>query len=266
LPTSSSHSSPGAEVSDLLALYDHDERYSVTFPDLRREALPQVVRHVDVLARAGMVIYSDLTADTADAAIRQQMDFFQSLDQDFEWKAFGHDQPADLVQRLAAHGFAVDNTEAVLVLDLAQARAVASSHEVKRVQHPDDLRDVARIKQRIDGQNHQDRVDRLAYQMTHAPDYLSVYVAYVDASPAACAWIRFPADSVFASLWGGATIPELRGRGIYTALLQARLNEATQRHYRYVTVDAGPMSRPILEKHGFKLLTHATACTRSART
>ena len=93
-----------------------------------------------------------------------------------------------------------------------------------------------------------------------------MYVAYVDHAPAACAWVRFPQKSAFASLWGGTTVPQLRGRGLYTALLLARIHEAQLRHYRYLTVDAGPMSRPILEKHGFQLLTRATACTWSAHT
>ena len=69
-----------------------------------------------------------------------------------------------------------------------------------------------------------------------------------------------PPRSAFASLWGGSTLPELRKRGLYTSLLNARLEEARQRGFRYLTVDAGDMSRPILEKRGFRLLTHATAC------
>jgi GNAT superfamily N-acetyltransferase len=97
--------------------------------------------------------------------------------------------------------------------------------------------------------------------MDHAPETLSVYLASVGETPAACGWIRFRPGGAFAGLWGGATIPELRHRGIYTALVGARLDEARRRGVRYVTVDAGQMSRPILEKLGFQLLTHATACT-----
>jgi GNAT superfamily N-acetyltransferase len=85
-------------------------------------------------------------------------------------------------------------------------------------------------------------------------------VAYVQNVAAACAWIRFPPGSPFASLWGGATLPELRNRGLYTALLAARVQEARARGWRYLTIDAGHMSRPIVEKRGFRLLTYATAC------
>ena len=103
-------------------------------------------------------------------------------------------------------------------------------------------------------------VERLAFELEHAPDYLSVYVAYAGNVAAACAWIRFPPGSPFASLWGGATLPQLRNRGLYTALLAARVQEARVRGWRYVTIDAGHMSRPIVEKRGFRLLTYATAC------
>jgi GNAT superfamily N-acetyltransferase len=247
---------------ELLAQYDHDERYAATYPDLRREEFSDGVRHVDRLNRDGLVIYSNLIPETADAAIEEQIAYFQSLGQGFEWKAFAHDQPADLVQRLAAHGFTIDEPEAVLVLDLSVARFSSVPHDVKRLEDPDSLRDVGSVKHQIDGANHRDRLDRLAYEMTHASDSLWVYVAYVANTPAACAWIRFPTDSAFASLWGGATVPAHRRRGLYTALLQTRIQAAQDRHYTYLTVDAGPMSRPILEPHGFKLLTQATACTR----
>jgi len=93
---------------------------------------------------------------------------------------------------------------------------------------------------------------------------IAVYIADFDGAPAACAWVRFPRASAFASLWGGSTVPELRHRGLYTDLVAARLLEARARGFRYLTCDARSTSRPILEKRGFRLLTFATACTMSA--
>jgi GNAT superfamily N-acetyltransferase len=247
-------------VADLLALYDQHERFAATYPDTRREELPHLVRHVDLVGNSGAVIFSRLSSETVDAAINAQCLYFQSLGQEFEWKAFGHDQPPDLVQRLAAHGFELDVTEAVMVLDLRDPPAVllAATSNVKRLQHRDELRDVSAIKDQT-GDN--SRVERLAYELEHAPEYLSVYVAYAEDRPAACGWIHFPTNSPFASVWGGVTLPELRNRGLYTALLAARVQEARARGWRYLTIDAGHMSRPIVEKRGFRLLTYATACT-----
>ena len=253
-------------MSDLLAVYDQQERYSATEVGLRREALPHLVRHVDLLGTSSSVIYSRLSAEAADAAIEEQMAYFARLGHEFEWKAFSHDQPPDLVQRLAAHGFQIDDTEAVLVLDLRSPAAVPEVKpgvSVRRLANDDDLREVAAVKARVGGQRFADIVDRLSYERDHAPDRLSIYVACVDGTPAACGWIRFRPGGAFASLWGGSSLPELRQRGAYGALVEARLAEARARGARFVTVDAGPMSRPILQRRGFQVLTYATACSWS---
>jgi predicted acetyltransferase len=78
--------------------------------------------------------------------------------------------------------------------------------------------------------------------------------------PASVGWIQFPNNSQFASLWGGTTLPEYRGQGLYTAIMAIRVQEAIRREYSYLTIDASKMSRPIAEKYGFELLTYAHAC------
>jgi GNAT superfamily N-acetyltransferase len=244
----------------LLAVYDHDERFGASLPGLRREELPDLVRQVDLVGSTGAVIYSRLTEDNVDEAITAQTAYFAAIGQDFEWKVYGHDQPADLVQRLAKRGFEIDETEAVLVLDVESAAASAPSHTVRRITHPNELEEAALVKSQVYRGDADDLFKRLAAELTENPDCLSVYLAYHERTPAACGWIRFPRNSAFASLWGGSTLPELRRRGLYTSLLDARREEARQRGFRYLTVDAGHMSRPILEKHGFGLLTYATAC------
>jgi GNAT superfamily N-acetyltransferase len=56
-------------------------------------------------------------------------------------------------------------------------------------------------------------------------------------------------------LWSLSTLAAYRGQGLYTALLAARAQESIQRGIRFLTVDASPMSRPILEKLGFQWLS-----------
>jgi len=249
---------------DLLARYDADERFAATSADTRREELPGLVRHVDLLGTSSIVLYSRLTSTSADTAIQEQMAYFSALRHDLEWKAYAHDQPPDLVERLSRHGFSLGETEAILVLDLLSPPLLDDAPPVRRITRRDELRDVAAVRQRVYANRPVDAlVDRLAYELEHTPDGISVYVADVDGAPAACAWIRFPGASAFASLWGGSTAPELRNRGLYTGLLAARVQAARRRGFRYVSVDARKTSRPILEKHGFELLTFATACTWS---
>jgi GNAT superfamily N-acetyltransferase len=252
--------------AELLALYDHDERFAATFPDTRREELPNLVRHVDLVGNSGAVIYSRLHPTTLDAAIEQQVTYFETLGREFEWKAYAHDEPSNLVERLADHGFELDEPEAILVLDLRVASeplAATSAVRVKRVEHPDELEAIGAIRLQVYGDNPADQLARLRLELTHDSHYLAAYLAYMHDAPVACGWIRFPRGSAFASLWGGATIPQQRGQGAYTALVAARVSEARQRGVRYLTVDARSMSRPILERRGFTHLATATACTWS---
>jgi GNAT superfamily N-acetyltransferase len=53
-------------------------------------------------------------------------------------------------------------------------------------------------------------------------------------------------------LFGGATRPAARGRGAYRALIHARYQEAVARGTPALLTQAGAMSRPILERRGFR--------------
>jgi GNAT superfamily N-acetyltransferase len=53
------------------------------------------------------------------------------------------------------------------------------------------------------------------------------------------------------NLVGGSVRPEARGRGVYRALVRARWDDAAARGTPALTVSAGALSRPILERLGF---------------
>jgi GNAT superfamily N-acetyltransferase len=54
------------------------------------------------------------------------------------------------------------------------------------------------------------------------------------------------------ALFGGATLPQARGRGAYRALIRARWDEAKGLGQAALLTQAGSMSRPILERLGFE--------------
>jgi hypothetical protein len=56
------------------------------------------------------------------------------------------------------------------------------------------------------------------------------------------------------NLFGGAVLPEARGRGVYRALVAARWELAVANRTPALTVQAGRMSKPILERLGFELV------------
>jgi len=83
-------------------------------------------------------------------------------------------------------------------------------------------------------------------------------VAFVDGKAVSGGRIDFEKDTDFAGLFGGVTLPEYRGRGLYRATVAKRAELARERGYRLLFVDALPTSRPILERLGFVRLTATT--------
>jgi GNAT superfamily N-acetyltransferase len=252
------------DKSQMLDLFTQDQRIDVTYPNLRREVMPTVVRLVDTSGEGeGVVYYSQLTAANADKTIREQVAYFESLGQDFEWKLFDYDQPSDLKERLAAHGFSIGEEEAVMALALRDVPAVLWHpvwQDVRKITSIEKIVDVLTVKEQVWNDGSSGLRSYLEEALRHYPAQMSIYVAYVDDQPACAGWVYFPTDSQFAGLWGGSTISKYRKRGLYTALLAVRAQEARERNVRYLTVDASPMSRPILEKFGFEILTYSYAC------
>ena len=59
------------------------------------------------------------------------------------------------------------------------------------------------------------------------------------------------------NLFAAGVLPEARGRGVYRALIRARWDLAVERGTPALTVQAGQMSRPVLESVGFSFIAAA---------
>lgn len=250
------------DIPAVLALFDREERQEIEFPGTTKEITSHIVRFLRPAPGMNYILYSDLDEASADAVIDEQVAYFSRIKRPCNWKVFAHDRPADLVQRLAARGFEVDETDTVMVLDVAQAPdslLSLSTANVRRLEQPSQLADVVAILESVWDENFSWVHERLGSHMA-IPGYLSVYVAYVDDQPASAGWTYYNKKN-FASLWGGSTIADYRGRGLYTSVLAARVREARRRKVPYLTIDAGHMSGPIVARHGFEVITHTTDCT-----
>ncbi|MHB1981081.1 MAG: GNAT family N-acetyltransferase [Sulfobacillus sp.] len=224
-----------------------------------------VVRLVDQVGHDSMVVYSRLGVADADRVIHTQATYFLGIGHNLEWKLYTHDQPADLHQRLLAHGFADEDPEAIMALNVTELPPVLGrlpTAQIRRCAKPEPLKDAISVYAAVWPQKAARLAQRLNHTLRTAPQRLSVYVAYVDGEPVSVGRIHFSPHSAFASLWGSATLPAYRGRGLYTQMLAVRLQEAIARNVRVVTVDAGPLSRPIVSRLGFRLLTWAQAHRR----
>jgi len=248
------------ETNDILALYDKFERQQCVAPMYRREVVGSVVRHVSkVSGRLSNVMYSELTAVTADAAIQTQMDDLKGMDcSGLTWNLYAHDTPADLAQRLLRAGFEEEEVDPVLILDIENVEDGGLENgrfDIRRLSQPAQIQDIVAVEEAVWGGQFDWLYTQLSGYLQEHPDFISLYVAYIAGQPASVAWTYFPEGSPFASMWGGATVSAHRGAGLYKALVAIRAQEARRRGCRFLMVKVSEMSRPILERHGFSLLT-----------
>lgn len=246
------------DTNELLALHDRHQRRELREHAFRREVTPEVVRFVHPNGGEGMLIYAALTPENVDRVIDEQVAYFEGLGQDFEWKTYDHDQPEDLKRRLAVRGFVAEEPESLLVLDLETAPAELWKpvpQDVRRITDPILLDAIGPIQEHVWGEADPGFIADLKAELTQAPQGVSIYIAYANGIPVSHARITFHEGSPFAGLWGGSTLEEYRSLGFYTALLAVRAQEARARGVRFLTIDASVMSRPIVEKRGFRFLT-----------
>lgn len=177
-----------------------------------------------------------------------------------EWSVGPDATPADLAERLLEAGLVradeppFTRSAAALVL-MSPPPSPPAGVVTRLVQTFDDYRscdEVFSVGFEIRG------ADRAAWDATleqrwasyQAEDHLLQFVACVDGEPIAAATALVARVGVF--LGGAATLPEARGRGAFRALVHARWEEAVRRGTPFLAVEAGPQSRPVLERLGFQ--------------
>jgi GNAT superfamily N-acetyltransferase len=244
----------------ILALYDAQlRRDSRAEEGVAIEHLPHVTR---ATGAHNTVLYTSFAPEIADRVIDEQVAHYTAQGRELEWKVYDHDQPRDLIERLAARSFTIGAPESLMVLDLADAPVPADAANLKGIAVRRVGRDRIPDVMAVLAQVWPGEVSDVPASLTGgAPDELQIYVAYDADAPVSAAWIRFHPGTAFADLWGGSTVASHRGRGIYRAIVDARARDARARGARFLAVDAMPMSRPILERLGFHRLATTTPCT-----
>ncbi|MEV4625974.1 GNAT family N-acetyltransferase [Micromonospora sp. NPDC049523] len=235
------------------------------------------------LDHGGFLGYRDLgglTGTALDELIDRQREIFAARGESVEWKLHGHDEPADLPDRLRAAGFVPEEEETVVIGPVAALSATLPvpppGVRLREVTARADLDRIAELESIVWGEPRDWLADALERELavdpavSHAgagadgsevwPQSLTVVVAEEAESGrvVSAGWVRYVAGTGFATLWGGSTLPDWRGRGIYRALVTYRARLADARGFTLLQVDASPDSRPILERLGFVAVTTTT--------
>src|SRR4051794_26488470 len=139
------------------------------------------------------------------------------------WEVGTHARPAGLVERLHELGL-VDDEPTSLAIGMVLSEPPApgpADIEVRRVETDDEFYEAERIAAIAFGGP---PPARRSYE---ADADNAIYLAYADGQPVARASAAFGERG--ATLFGGSTLPEARGRGAYRALVAARWDDAVAR-------------------------------------
>jgi GNAT superfamily N-acetyltransferase len=208
-----------------------------------------------VLAGSGLHDLSD--ADLA-ALVERTIAHFRGLGQNFEWKTFAHDDPR-VVDALTRRGLVPEAPEALVlgrVEDLTGPEIDLPGVGI-RVGRVDDLSAVAAMEEEVWSTSWDWFVSEMTERL-RAPESTHLVLAEADGRVVSAAWLVPMTGTACAGFWGGSTLREYRGRGVYGALVRARANEAARRGYELIHVDASDDSRPILERLGLHVVGTTT--------
>ncbi len=174
------------------------------------------------------------------------------------WWLGEHTRPAGLAERLLELGFEPDrHTPEMTTLTIDHTPAGEPGVEVRRVSSADEFLRALELDWDVWEVPEDERaayrpLKREAWPLIEASGRESYYLALLDGEPAGFARVVFTPQA--AILLGGSTLPEARGRGVYTSLVHARWRETVERGAPRIVVSAGPMSAPILGRLGFEAI------------
>jgi acetyltransferase (GNAT) family protein len=254
------------DAADLLDIYDSQLREAEVRTAARCE------RHGPLLwatygQSRGFVTYRSLTGfeDRLGSLVAATRAYYEArpVVTEVEWKTRGHDVAPGLSDHLREHGFEPQEMESVM---LGEAAAMAVDVPVppgvviRRITAEPDVRRMSAMQGVVfaDGRTDEDLVGEILHRVASDPDSVELWVAEVDGEVISAGRLEPVPGTQIAGIWGGSTLQEWRGQGIYRALTAERARSALRRGFRYLHSDSTEFSRPILERSGFRKITTTT--------
>jgi GNAT superfamily N-acetyltransferase len=164
------------------------------------------------------------------------------------WTVGPASQPPGLGDALVTAGASVDGTLDICAYELA-GRLPDGPDDTVSVRHVRTRDDVA-VFQRVNAAAwgypppSEDDVERATAQLRRG-----YVLGCWQGDPVGVAGYTLAGD--VARLWGAAVVPAARGRGVYRAMVRARLQDAAEQGATLALVHAQPTSSPVLQRVGF---------------
>lgn len=254
----------------LLAAYDEHLRVDAEAAGALGSARRGPLLLLTFAGGRGLVTYRDLGGADADGVRRLVAEAVAHYRADpaiteVEWKTRGHDHAPGLHDALLDNGFVPDEPESIMI---GAARSLAvdvqppAGVRLRRVTEEADVRAMSEMEHEVFGVPiSADQVDAVHRRLA-LDDGIQLWAAECDGRIICAGRLEPVRGTDFAGIWGGATRPEWRGRGIYRALTAARARAALDLGKTLINSDSTEFSRPILERSGLRKISTTTPYRR----
>ena len=254
------------DAASLLAAYDEQLRTDAETPGASSVTRHGPLRLVTFAGGRGFITYRSLGGADADGVRRLVPEALAHYRADpaisrVEWKTRGHDHAPGLHEALLANGFTPGEPESIMI---GEARSLAvdvplpEGVTLRRVTAEPEVRAMSAMADEVFGDPVSDDMADAHLRRLARDDGMELWVAEAGGRIVSAGRLEPVAGTNFAGIWGGATRPEWRGRGIYRALTAARARSALRMGKTLINSDSTEYSRPILERSGLLKVSTTT--------
>lgn len=249
-----------------LAAYDRELRTDAEVTHALSVAAHGPLRLAVFPGGRGFVSYADLDGFDPrgiETLVDVALAYFVNLGgiDSIEWKTRGHDRAPGLGSALETRGFVPEEVESVMIGEaalLAQPVDLPSEVELRRARTDAEVFAMEEMQGRVFGDPRWRVRVETTLQRIRQDDSVELWTAVAGGRVVSAGRLEPVAGTSFAGLWGGATLTEWRGRGIYRALTAQRARSALALGKSYLQSDCTEFSRPILERAGLVKVSTTT--------
>ncbi|HET8779137.1 MAG TPA: GNAT family N-acetyltransferase [Agromyces sp.] len=249
-----------------LAAYDEQLRTDAETPSAIKVTRLGPLRLVTFLNGRGFVTYQNLGgADERGirSLVSEALAYYRADPEitRVEWKTRGHDIAPGLHEALLEHGFTPDEPESIMIgeaMGLVVDVALPEGVTLRRVTAEPDVRAMSAMEDEAFGEPVVKETADAHLRRLSLRDGMELWVAEFDDRIVSAGRLEPVRGTSFAGIWGGATRPEWRRRGIYRALTAARARSALDKGKTLIHSDSTEYSRPILERSGLLKVSTTT--------
>jgi ribosomal protein S18 acetylase RimI-like enzyme len=250
----------------LLAAYDEQLRTDAETPSALAVTEQGPLRLVTFLGGRGLITYQNLRGAAEDGVrklVAEALAYFREQPEitRVEWKTRGHDHAPGLHEALLGNGFIADEPESIMIGEaqaLSQDVPLPDGVTLRRVINEQDVRAMSAMQDEVFGDPVSDDMANALLHRLSLNDGMELWVAEANGQIVSAGRLEPVAGTDFAGIWGGATRPEWRGRGIYRALTARRAQSALAQGKTLINSDSTEYSRPILERSGLLQVSTTT--------